>query len=178
MEQFDLAIVGAGVAGSAVSYRLAQLHPEWTIALFERSIRIGGRLFSATQGQDGVHVELGGMRFRPSQPNVAGLVRELGLETRPFRTAHEDNRFFLRGQAWRMVDGVPSGLYRLEGWERGESPGGLLLGAFDRAVPGTATFGEDDWEVVKREHRIGDRPLSGWELSELLGAVLSAEARR
>jgi monoamine oxidase len=178
IKRFDLAIVGAGVAGSAVSYRLAQTHPEWTIALFERSNRIGGRLYSARQGQAGVHVELGGMRFRPSQRNVAGLVSELGLETRPFRTAHEDNRFFLRGHASRMIDGVPSGTYRLESWERGESPGGLLLGAFDRVVPGAADLGEDDWEVVKRQHSFGDRPLFAWELSDLLGTVLSAEARK
>ncbi len=178
-EHLDLAIVGAGVAGSFVAYRAAQMHPDWNIALFERMHRIGGRLHSTVAaGQEGLHIELGGMRFRPSQPHIAGLVAELGLATRPFRTDHEDNRFFLRGRGWRMADGIPTGTYHQYGWERGQSPGGLLLGAFERAVPGATSLGENDWEVVKRKFAFAGRQLFEWQLSDLLGAVLSAEARQ
>jgi monoamine oxidase len=45
-DELDVAIVGAGSAGTYVAYRLLQARPDWRIAIFERSNRIGGRLWS------------------------------------------------------------------------------------------------------------------------------------
>ena len=42
----DLAVVGAGAAGTAVAHAMRLARPDWTIRLFERSDRIGGRLRS------------------------------------------------------------------------------------------------------------------------------------
>lgn len=42
----DLAVIGAGVAGAYVAYAVSRARPAWSIALFERSGRIGGRLRS------------------------------------------------------------------------------------------------------------------------------------
>ena len=42
----DVAIVGAGAAGTYLAYRLITARPDWRIAIFERSSRIGGRLWS------------------------------------------------------------------------------------------------------------------------------------
>ena len=42
----DVAIVGAGAAGTYLADRLAGARPEWAVTLFERSSRIGGRLRS------------------------------------------------------------------------------------------------------------------------------------
>lgn len=44
--ELDVAIVGAGAAGTYLAYRLIQARPDWRIAIFERSTRIGGRLWS------------------------------------------------------------------------------------------------------------------------------------
>lgn len=175
-----LAVIGGGMAGAYVAFRIALRRPDWTIGLFERSERVGGRLLSVPMpGVDRVRAELGGMRYRTSQPVVSGLVEELGLETRPFLTLHDDNRFFLRGARWRA--GEPedaASVYRLEGSERGISPGEVMLLAFDRIVPGANTLTDDEWVTVKREYAFRGRPLRDWSLREALAAVLSEEGHR
>jgi monoamine oxidase len=174
----DLAIVGAGVAGTYVAYRLANLHPEWSIGLFERTERIGGRLYTQPTGMDGIHVELGGMRFRSGHAHVASLVAELGLHSRPFVTAHEDNRYFLRGRMSLMSDGAAPGAYDLDPSELGLSPGELMMRAFEAVVPGATERTDSEWETIRREHRFGDRMLRDWSLTDLFRAVLSEEAAR
>jgi cation diffusion facilitator CzcD-associated flavoprotein CzcO len=43
-DELDVAIVGAGAAGTYLAYRLIQARPDWRIAILERSSRIGSRL--------------------------------------------------------------------------------------------------------------------------------------
>ena len=77
---YDVVVVGAGVAGTAAAYLASQRHPAWRCLLLEQSSRVGGRLLSlAWPGVEGVRAELGGMRFRTSQPLISALVDELGL---------------------------------------------------------------------------------------------------
>src|SRR5260370_21527717 len=77
----DIAVIGAGVAGSYAAWRLKRARPRASVALFEMSDRVGGRLSSTTvPGLPHVTVELGGMRFIPERPRMAArLVDELGL---------------------------------------------------------------------------------------------------
>jgi lysine 2-monooxygenase len=175
----DLAVVGGGVAGTFVTCRVSERRPDWAAALFEGSERVGGRLLSLRMPDiDGARAELGGMRYRTSQPIVHGLVQELGLETRPFLTVHDDNRFFLRGARWRAADlDGPTRAYRLDD---GEPPllGELLLSALERIVPGATTFEDDDWLQVKREQLFRGRPLREWSLRDALATVLTEEAHR
>lgn len=175
----DLAVVGGGVAGTYSAYRLATARPEWRVALFERSSRIGGRLLSLPSLQPGgAAAELGGMRFRTSQPLVCRIVAELGLATRPFRTVHEDNRFFLRSRRWRAADRcTPARAYRLAG-ESGLSPAELLMEALGRIVPEAARLSAEEWLQVKREYRFQGRLLREWTLEEVLAAVLDEEAHQ
>jgi monoamine oxidase len=179
-DRLDLAVIGGGVAGAYVAYQMGIRRSDWSIGLFEQTDRIGGRLLSLRfPGVRSVPAELGGMRFRRSQPLVSGLVQELGLETRPFLTVHDDNRFFLRGARWRF--GEPEGAsmaYRLEESERGLSPGELLISAFDRVVPGASALSDEDWLVVKREHAFLGHPLREWSLGDVLERVLSREGYR
>lgn len=176
----DVAVVGGGVAGAYVAYRLGTRRPDWSIGLFEGSDRIGGRLLSLRfPGVVGVRAELGGMRYRTSQPLVSGLVEEFGLETRPFLTLHDDNRFFLRGARWRLGDPHGAGtVYRLDEAERGLSPGELLFAAFERIVPGASTLNDEEWLAVKRKYRFRARLLREWSLGEVLAAVLTEEGLR
>lgn len=179
-DQLDLAVIGGGVAGAYVAYRVGNRHADWSIGLFEQTDHIGGRLLSLRfPGVGGVPAELGGMRYRTSQPLVSGLVHELQLETRPFLTVHDDNRFFLRGARWRS--GEPqnaASAYRLEESERDLSPGDLLIAAFERIVPGASVLSDDEWLVVKREHAFLGRPLRDWSLGEVLERVLTQEGYR
>ena len=61
-DELDVAIVGAGAAGTYLAYRLIQARPDWRIAIFERSKRIGGRLWSVKVDGLANPIELGGRR--------------------------------------------------------------------------------------------------------------------
>jgi monoamine oxidase len=177
--EVDLAVVGGGVAGAYVAYRVARSRPDWSIALFERGERIGGRLVSLFLPGVARPAELGGMRFRLSQPLVTGVVNELGLDTRPFSTVHDDNRFFLRGGRWRHCDPADaSTFYQLGENERGVPPAELLVAALDRVVPGASALSDDEWREVKREYTYNGRPLRNWNLAEVLATVLTEEGYR
>ena len=60
----DIAIVGAGIAGSYAAWRMRNAN--MTVALYEYSNRIGGRCHTVQfPGIRDVNVELGAMRFKP-----------------------------------------------------------------------------------------------------------------
>ncbi len=164
----DLAIVGGGLAGTYAAYRISRLRPDWSIGLFESSARIGGRLLSVRAPRvDAVSAELGGMRYRTSQPLIHSIVGELGLKTRPFPVAHDDNRYFLRGNHLRLEDFAGDGPipYRLEAPYERLSPAEAVVAAFDHVLPGATTFDEDDWMRLRREHHFGGKALAEWALA-------------
>jgi protoporphyrinogen oxidase len=82
----NLAIVGAGAAGTSVADAMKRARPEWSIVLFERTNRIGGRLMSVKIEGLEHPIELGGMRFLTSHARIASMVDELGLRSHPFDT--------------------------------------------------------------------------------------------
>ena len=174
----DLAIVGAGVAGTSVAYRMSQLRPDWSISVFEATQRVGGRLLSPrVPGVEGIRAEFGGMRFRTSQPNFMSLVDELGLDHRPFRTVDDRNTYFLRGARFTAADlGEPDRVpYRLDGQFRGRKPGELLVDVFEIAVPGALGHDAEAWRRVKREHTYKGRLLRDWSLGDLLRDIAGPE---
>lgn len=58
----DVAIIGAGIAGSFAAWRLR--HSNLSISVYEYSNRIGGRIFTShINGVKGFNAELGAMRF-------------------------------------------------------------------------------------------------------------------
>jgi monoamine oxidase len=80
----DVAIVGAGVGGLYSGYRLltgaydaADGAPPATVAIFELSDRIGGRLESVVLPGMAIAGELGGMRYMPSQEIVTTLIEKV-----------------------------------------------------------------------------------------------------
>jgi len=80
----DTAVVGGGITGLYTCLRLrGRQGPGHRMALFESSGRFGGRI--ETVNMDGFLAEYGPMRFeKMGQPLLMHLIRELGLETRPF----------------------------------------------------------------------------------------------
>ncbi|HXU86873.1 MAG TPA: FAD-dependent oxidoreductase, partial [Verrucomicrobiae bacterium] len=96
-DELDVAIVGAGSAGTYLGYRLIQARPEWRIAIFERSTRIGGRLWSVKVDGLAHPIELGGMRYMTGHRLVRSVVTDLGIETRLFEPADHSERSFLGG---------------------------------------------------------------------------------
>jgi oxygen-dependent protoporphyrinogen oxidase len=102
-------IVGGGVSGLSLAYRLQQAAPHVAITLLEKDDRPGGKV--CTEAHDGFRVECGPNGFLDSKPTTVALCRDLGLGDRLI-TASEaaaKNRYlFLRGRLRRLPDSFGS----------------------------------------------------------------------
>ena len=176
----DLAIIGGGVAGTYVARTLQEKRPDWSIGLFERTDRIGGRLHSVRIGGLDHPIELGGMRFLTSQRRVARLVEGLGLSTRPFdATGGAPERSFLRGVLGAGAEDADAGAaYDLEPDQRGRSAIDLAMTAFERVVPGFRDLDHEGFAQWRATGRFLDRPVTDWASGEVFESVLGGEARR
>src|SRR5262245_29617891 len=70
-------IVGAGISGLSLAFRLQQGLPSSEVTLLERDDRPGGTCW--TERRDGFQVEIGPNGFLDSKPATIGLCRDLGL---------------------------------------------------------------------------------------------------
>ena len=76
--QYDLVIVGAGIAGLTAALRATQAG--LSVAVLEARERVGGRIFGFSHGRR--TVQLGGRWTGPGQDRIKSLAAELGVETR------------------------------------------------------------------------------------------------
>lgn len=179
MDRLDLAVVGAGAAGTWLAHATQEARPAWSITLFERSDRIGGRLRSVTVPRLAHPIELGGMRYVTSHRLVQSVVDEFRIPTRPFDAYGVPERTFLRGVFGDGPSDPTAGAgYDLEPHERGRSADDLASDAFRRAVPGVDDLDAAGWRAVRASHRYGDRPITDWSVGEVLAASLSPDAHR
>jgi oxygen-dependent protoporphyrinogen oxidase len=81
LEQFDVAIVGGGLAGLCVGHELSKRSPDTRWALFESSDRLGGKVLTERiEYEDGEFiVEAGPDAFLDQKPWARELAEELGL---------------------------------------------------------------------------------------------------
>lgn len=186
----DVAVVGAGVSGAYAAWRL--LGPEagqssmleelrrrrggpLAVGLFERSERVGGRLFSVTPpGMPHLHAELGGMRYLSNQPVVADLVDHLGLQSGPFPVDEPQNLVYLRQHRLTLRQFADPAVvpYDLPPAIRGMTPDDALVSVIERFVPGAATMEHQSWDEIKPTASVEGRHLYDvgfWNL--LLDAV-------
>lgn len=147
-ESCDIAIIGAGVSGTYLAYRLANEYPNANICIYETSNRIGGRLLTIhLPKMPNVPVELGGMRFSPAHKKVIALVDELKLPTKDFTSEKSDNILFLRGKRIRDSH-VKTGAdlpYDLSKKEKKLSPWELLMGAIKPLIPNIDDLSLEQW---------------------------------
>ena len=86
MDEVDVVVVGAGLAGLAAARALTARGA--SVAVLEARDRVGGRTLNHDIG-DGKVVEVGGQWIGPGQDRLAALARELGVETFPtYATGH------------------------------------------------------------------------------------------
>lgn len=86
MIDYDVLIVGAGMAGLTAAHELARAGKR--VCLLEARNRVGGRLKTAVLS-DGQWIELGGQWIGPGQDRSYALVESLGLTTIPtYNTGH------------------------------------------------------------------------------------------
>ena len=179
MEPLDLAVIGAGAAGTSVARTMKQARPDWSITLFERHQRIGGRLRSVHVPGLDHPIELGGMRYLTSHRRVQAVITELGIATRQFDTRGGTERSFLRGVFGDgPSDPMAGNGYDLAPEERGRSALDLALETFDRIVPGALTLDADAWRRVRSNGRYLDRPVTDWSLEQAFSTIRSPEGHR
>jgi oxygen-dependent protoporphyrinogen oxidase len=103
-------IVGGGLTGLTVAFRLKQLAPTLSVTVLESRDRPGGNI--GTEDHDGFRVERGPNGFLDRTPSIPDLVRDLGL-TNSLIAASEGSRanryLFLRGKLRQLPRG-PFGL--------------------------------------------------------------------
>src|SRR5262245_56211083 len=83
-------IVGAGISGLALAFRLRQAAPSLDVAVLEQRERPGGTVW--TERRDGFQVEIGPNGFLDSKPSTTALCRELGLADRLVPASEEAAR--------------------------------------------------------------------------------------
>jgi monoamine oxidase len=104
-EQYDVAVIGAGLAGLSAARRLHQAGVD-VIALEARD-RVGGRTLSVAE-EGGRLVEYGGQWVGPTQDRVLALIDELALET--FEQFTDGDNLQLSGDAQLRYHGaIPTG---------------------------------------------------------------------
>lgn len=104
----DYAIIGGGITGLYSGWRLLTGNDDnLSVAVFEASNRLGGRLLSVVPPNvPGARVELGGMRFiEDAQPWTTALVKEgLKLDTTPLAADQPQNLVYVRRTLLRQFE--------------------------------------------------------------------------
>ena len=217
----DVAIVGGGVSGCYAAYRLLKADPtipalgrmlkasgrdHLSVALFEASDRIGGRLWSYRfPDLPDEPAEMGGMCFSELHGNVYGLcANELKLKIEDADEFNVYNLQYLRGHRFASLDftpvGKPDGYYPgtvpyfLDDDDKWQMPADLMLSAFERSVPSVAPLikdlkgsGGDPAKAIKLIHKLDlalrkavvtgtDLPLHDYGFWNLLSRFASHEA--
>jgi oxygen-dependent protoporphyrinogen oxidase len=113
-------IVGAGISGLALAFRLRQAIPPVEVILLEQQDRPGGTVW--TERRAGFQVEVGPNGFLDSKLSTMALCRDLGLQDRlvPASEAASRNRYlFLNGKLQPLpasfADFLKSGLLSWQG---------------------------------------------------------------
>jgi oxygen-dependent protoporphyrinogen oxidase len=96
-------IVGGGISGLALAYRLQERLPHAEVTILEAAARGGGKVETTTR--DGFRVEHGPNGFLDTKPTTLGLCQELGLSTEllPASGAAARNRYLFLGGKLRLL---------------------------------------------------------------------------
>src|SRR5438270_12692337 len=100
-------IIGGGISGLALAYRLQQLTPSVDVTLLEKTKQVGGTV--GTLQEDGYQVEVGPNGFLDNKPSTLALCKDLGLADQllPASEAAGRNRFvFLNNKLRRLPTGL------------------------------------------------------------------------
>lgn len=102
-----IVIVGGGISGLSLAYRLEQALPDAEVTVLERDSRPGGKVW--TEHHEGFTVEIGANGFLDTKASTRTLCRDLGLEKllTPASDAACRNRFLFHGGKLRLLPSNP-----------------------------------------------------------------------
>jgi oxygen-dependent protoporphyrinogen oxidase len=105
-----IVVVGAGISGLALAFRLRRRQPGATITVLESAARAGGKI--ATETHDGFRVEVGPNGFLDTKPATLDLCRDLSLgpELITASESSRKNRFLFFDNRLQKLPGGPLGL--------------------------------------------------------------------
>ncbi|MEW6283674.1 MAG: NAD(P)/FAD-dependent oxidoreductase, partial [Candidatus Eremiobacterota bacterium] len=193
VKHYPVVIVGGGVSGIYAAWRLrgcdgsspaaGQLqHPQ--VAVFEKSIHIGGRIKSFKVDGTDRFAELGAMRYVPSRHYLVRTLVEdkLRLPTREFAVSGPNTLAYLRGVRLtnEQIEKDPGVLpYNVAPHEKGKSPGRLIEDAIHQVIPEAGKLGEADWQRVRESGTVRNGlPLHKLGFQNVLYRGMSPEAYR
>lgn len=200
-ERADLVIVGAGMSGLYVAWRLLQEKNPPNIVILDKNNRTGGRLDSDVihfPNHENVKEEEGGMRFTFDLMNdLMALFAILGLEDEivPFpMDSGGNNRLFYRGipfdkaQAAENDNEIWSKLYHLRPEEQHKSAGTIIDDVFNLILEknpevkarlagiidpatGTPARTPEYWQIFRLDCEWAGVALKDWTLWGLFDAM-------
>jgi oxygen-dependent protoporphyrinogen oxidase len=129
-----IGIVGGGISGLALAFRLEQSLPDAVVTILERDARPGGKIW--TEHHDGFAVEIGPNGFLDTKPATKTLCHDLGIDQQliPASEAASRNRFLFHEGKLRLLPSSPLGFIQsdLLSW-RGKL--GIFAERFRRSSP-------------------------------------------
>jgi monoamine oxidase len=176
----DVAIVGGGVSGCYAAWRLSARAPNRSVGVFERSDRIGGRLWSVKPtGMSEQVAELGGMRIANNQTPLLNLTRLLNLTLDPYPATEPDNFFYLRGMRTRAKDLVcsPEFGYRPRREFEGKTGDELFAYALQE-LTGKTEWTRETFATAKPSMTFQGDPLNEFPYEYVFRQLLGTEASR
>jgi monoamine oxidase len=176
----DVAVVGAGMAGLFLAWRLLSEARVGQIAVFESTRRVGGRASTVSfPGEPDFSIDLGAMMLMPQHRLLRKLSTAVGVTVSQSVIATGANRLHLRGRSLpyaQISRFAPRRLfaYAVSRRLQAKGPSRLLRKAVSEIVPGSATFGSNEWnEAAGRIYR--GRKLTEWSTWEALATVLKPD---
>lgn len=172
----SIAIIGAGVSGLYLTYRLQEAGFQ-NVRVFEARARVGGRMHDRQIGVLGTEVALGALSFSDAHPHVSGLCAHLGLKRQELAFVRAG--FALRGA---RSDGADQAVVRARYGLGDEGAAGdayaLLLTLVGVVAPDFARYWRDDDALLRYLQNcvVDGRALSQWGFWPLVAAKLPPEA--
>ncbi|MFN0065372.1 MAG: flavin monoamine oxidase family protein [Chlamydiales bacterium] len=172
-ETVDVVIIGAGVSGTYLGWRLVE-NGRSSVQIFDATNRVGGRLYTIRlEGMPTVPIELGGMQYRSSDRRVASLLHYLGLSTEPFAKPGSNNFLYLRGKRYREDEfkNATDLPYILAEHEKGKSPDELIMMA-TQALDSKETYrGQSLYDVSWHNFLMEHLSMEAFQLLVDLGYI-------
>jgi len=88
-------IIGGGITGLYLAYKLNKLHPECPLTVIEKTNRLGGRILTKTKNN--LKIDIGAGRFSENHKLIIELINDLGLK-KDIITLPKKKHYFINGK--------------------------------------------------------------------------------